>query len=300
MADRRYDPNATRALRRSTLVYSADDIRRAITLALHENRPCALELAADINLSRGIVVPGELPSFSMDGGDRFRIVIDTDVDFVFKMTGALGDGGCPTDLVAVDILLKDGITVDTAFLIEQSATLATLQQVTTRLSRVRIDGSAGTITNVFGLGGADLGRVVVDGLTAFGVVNVFAAGSNLTAWTWCRISDVVISGQGLSAATWGLGSTSPAFIECIIQRVAGSVSYSPGSFSTQNLWLVIVGDGSTTFQTNNGAGGRPQTICRVSNFASITLSPDDIDLDTPSGGGGGLTSPQVLARGLGA
>jgi hypothetical protein len=302
MADRRYGPNEARALRRSTLVYSVDDIRRAITLCLTENRPCHLEQAADISLGdRGIVIPGALPAFSLDGGDRFRIVVGEDVDFVFKMTGATGDGGCPTELVAVDVVVKQGVTVGTVFLIEQSATLVTLQQVTTHISRTRVDGSAGTVTNLFGLGSADLGRVVVDGLTALGITNVFAAGSNLTAWTWCRITDAVITGVGLAAATWGLGSTSPAFIECVFQRIAGSIDVNTGSFSSQNFWSVVTGDSTNTFTTNNGTGGRPQTLLRVSGFATKTLSPDDIDLDVAGGGGGGgLTQAQVLILGLGA
>lgn len=276
---RRYDPNAARQQRRSTLVSSVDDIRRAITLCLNEDRPCILEQADDIILDRGIVVPGTLPAFSLDGGDRFRLIVPRDMDFVFKMTGALGDGGCPTELQALNILLRGGVTVDTAFLVEQSAVLTTLQDVTTRLSRVRIDGNAGAITNLFGMGGADLGRIVVDGLTAFGVANVFAAGSNLTAWTWCRLTDLVIGGQGLSAATWGLGSTSPSFIECVFQRIAGSINVDTGSFSTRNFWSVVAGDGTNIFKTNNPTGGRPQTLLRVDGFSTRTLSPDDVDLD---------------------
>jgi hypothetical protein len=274
--------------RRDSLVYTIDELRQQITLAIADDRPCNVILGADINLGRqGIEIPGALPSFRLDGGSRFRIIVGEDVDFVFKMAGATGDGGCPTELVAVDVVVKQGVTVGTVFLIEQSATLVTLQQVTTHISRTRVDGSAGTVTNLFGLGSADLGRVVVDGFTALGITNVFAAGSNLTAWTWCRITDVVVTGVGLAAATWGLGSTSPAFIECVFQRCAGSINVNTGSFSTQNLWSVIVGDSTNTFTTNNGTGGRPQTLVRVSGFATKTLSPDDIDLDVAGGGGGG-------------
>ena len=281
MAPRAYDANATRLLRRSTPVYDADDIRRNIRLCMEEGRPCVLEHAADIPIDRGFIVPGALPSFAIDGGDRYRLIVTDDVDYLFLLQGGESTtaGGGPVDLANLTVILKDGVTVADAFIVRQAFAVTGLQTKSLTLRRVTIDGADGTISNVFRLGAEGLGRVVVDGLTVSGVVNMFAAGSNLTSWLWCRFSDVLVEGVGLAEATWGLGSTSPAFIECIFQRIAGSLRVDTGSFSAQNFWCVVTSNGVGDFITNNPAGGRPQTLLRVSNFAARTLSPDDVDLD---------------------
>lgn len=302
MAPRAYDANAARLLRRSTLVYDADDIRRNIRLCLDEGRPCNLKLAGDIPIDRGFIIPGRLPSFSLDGGARYRLILTADADFLFSLKGGGSSStGCPVDLANLVIRLKTGVTVTEAFVVYQALTVFDLQTKSLTLRRVTIDGSAGTISNVFSMGTTGtLGRVVADGLTLRGVTNIFAAGSNLTSWLWCRLTDVLVEGIGLADATWGLGSLSPAFIEGVFQRIAGSINVDTGGFSTSNFWCVIFGNGANTFTTHNPTGGRPQTLARVDNFASKSLSVDDIDLDAAAGGGSGLTSPQVLARGLGA
>ena len=138
-----------------------------------------------------------------------------------------------------------------------------------------MDARAGTLTNAFGLGPQGLGRLVADTVTLRGLANVFASGSNTTSWTWCRVSDMTVEGVGLAQVTIGQGALSPAFVECLFERIAGSIDVDTASTSIANLWSVIAGNGSSTFTTNNGTGGRAQVIVVISNFASLSMSPDD-------------------------
>jgi hypothetical protein len=288
MATRAFPAGVDRIVRRTTIVYSADDIRRNITLRLVDGAPCDLELGCDITTTRGFIVPGELAAFSLDFGN-FRLFTSGALPFVFSLLGfLLPDGGCPVEMRNVNIVTKVGSVVDTVWVVDQAFSVFTLQTLTLSLSRVIVDGTNGTITNVFAMGQTTVGRVVADSLTLLKVGNMFAAGSNLTAWTWCRFTDVIATGIGLNPVTIGQGAASPSFVECVFMRMAGFLEVDTGAFSQGNFWAVVTGNGGAGFTTNSGAG-LPQTLLRVSGFTPRTLSVDDIDLDTPGGGGGGIT-----------
>lgn len=119
MVMRAFDANATRSVRRATIVYSADDIRRNITLRLSDGLPCVLELGADIPITSGFTIPGGMLSFSIDGAQRFKFVVTGAVPFLFYAKGAATDNGCPIEISNVEVYVKSGSTLATTFLIEQ-------------------------------------------------------------------------------------------------------------------------------------------------------------------------------------
>lgn len=315
MVMRAFDANATRSVRRATIVYSADDIRRNITLRLKDGLPCNLELGADITITSGLTIPGQLASFSLDGGTRYKLNVGGNLASIFSFEGrelAIGSG--PSSLLNLAIIVGAGFTVTTAFIVRQTFAAGDLESALT-IDQVSIDASAGTMTNVFGMGSTGTrARIVATGMAVFSVLNMFSTGSNLTSYLGCRFTDLTFSNASLVPTTIGLGSLSPALSYCVFLRVSGMITVDTGSFSTETLWMSVTGDGSGTFVTNNPTGGKPQTLVRVSGFTARTLSPDDIDLDVVSGGGGGaptnatyvtlstnatLTNERVLTAGAG-
>ena len=295
MATRRaFGPNVDRIVRRTTIVYSADDIRRNITLRLDDGLPCDLELGDNITIERGFTIPGELASFSLDGGTRFKLFVGADVASVFDFKGReLAAGSGPSHLRNLAVVAKQGVTVTTVFVVRQTFAASDLESALT-LDQISIDASAGTITNVFGMGSTGTrARVVATGMAITAVENMFSTGSNLTAWVGCRFTDIIVTGIGFTPMTIGLGSTSPSFAECVFLRVSGAVTIDTGSNSYETLWASIAGDSTGGFITHNATGGKPQTLLRVSNLTPRTLSVDDVDLDNISGGGGGSTPTAV-------
>lgn len=288
MAPRAFPQGVERLVRRATIVNSADDIRRVTTQCLADGTPCVLELGSNIVCSAGFTIPGGLKAFSIDGAQRYKLVVSESMPFLFYAKGAENNDGCPVEVGNVEILVKAGSTLTTAFVVEQASSIITLQKLSLSLNNVVVDGTSGTLTNVFSIGSTSIARVIADGLTMFGATNIFAGGSNLTAWTWSRLTDVIVTGAGASNATFGQGAASPAFIECVFMRIAGSVDIDVGDQSTNNFWAVVQGNGGV-FRTN-GAAGLRQTVLRVGNFGTRTLSVDDVDLDNISGGGGGGTT----------
>jgi hypothetical protein len=290
MATRAFGANVDRLIRRTTIVYSADDIRRNITLRLNDGLPCDLEMGADITTERGFTIPGELASFSLDGGTTFRLFVGADVASLFDFRGReLTDGSGPSSLRNLAVVVKAGVTVTTAFVVRQTFAASDLESALT-LDQVSIDASAGTMVNVFGMGSdGTRARVVATGMALTAVENMFSTGSNLTAWVGCRFTDIIVIGIGFTPMTIGLGSTSPSFAECVFLRISGAITIDTGSNSYETLWASVAGDSTGGFITHNATGGKPQTLLRVSGFTPRTLSVDDIDLDNIAGGGGGAT-----------
>jgi len=287
---RAYNQNVDRIVRRSTIVYSADAIRRNITLCVTEKRPCVLELGDDIDVAgRGFALPIGLKSFRVDGGDTYRFIVSRDTPFLFKALGAARAGaGFPVDIANVDILLKPGVNVETMFIVDQAFSVLDAQLTTFSVRGVKIDAGDGqvtgndrSVTNIFGLAdrvGA-LGHIVVDGLTALNAKNVFAVDDTLSAWVFSQVRNALFDGFDGGPTTIGAGPASAAFVSCLFQSVFGSITVSTGVQSTENLWSVVGGNTSGAFITNDPGGIKPQTLVRVSQFSPKTLSPGDKDLD---------------------
>lgn len=277
---RAYNQNVDRIVRRSTIVYSADDIRRAITLCVNEQRPCVLELGDNIGVDAGFTLPIGLESFRIDGADRFRFIVTADIPFLFKALGAEQPlRNFPVEVSNTDVVLDPGASIETVFVVDQGA--ANAGSASVGVHGVRINGTGGTITSVFGLadGLGATGRVVVDGLQAREVVNLFALQASTSSWVFSSIKNVYLNRTGITPVTIGGGSAFTSFISCIFEQISGVISVDTGAQSTRNFWSVIQGGLIGSFTTNNPAGGLPQTLLRVDGFAGKFLSPDDKDLD---------------------
>ena len=289
MATRAFDPNATRSVRRATIVYSADDIRRNITLRLKDGLPCVLELGGDIPVvGAGFVIPGGLRAFSIDGAQRFRFIVSGSVPYLLYAQGASDDTGFPVEVRDVTVQLKAGATLTTCFVIEQVSFVSTATfSDAFSISGVDINATAGTCTNVIAHGsyatalGFRIGRFYVDRLSTNKVANFLAAGNSDAFWQDCTARNVLMASTG--SMTFGQGIASSVF-NGVIENLSGDVDVSLGSRSVASIQYAQV----KTFTGNSVSPifGKV-TLLRVSTTGARTLTAFDVDLDNISGGGGG-------------
>jgi len=285
---RAYDASSARLLRRSTLVYSAADIRRNIRLRLEDGEPCALELGADITIEQGFTIPGGLRAFSVDGAQRFRFIVSGSVPFLFYAKGAELNNGCPVDVANLEVLVKGGSALTTVVIAEQfSAAFASTEIVPyVRLVNVVVDASAGACANLVGHGsfvslGQRTARFFAQNLNLFSVTNVFAVDDNNARWIMSSIDGLLLSSVA-GVITVGAGAAS-AEVQGTIMNVLGvGASISVGD----NSQVAFISCDTSTYVGNSGFN----TLLRVTGFTTRTLGPNEVDLDNIAGGGGAPTS----------
>lgn len=290
MVMRAFDANATRSVRRATIVYSADDIRRNITLRLQDGLPCVLELGADIPITSGFSIPGGMRAFSIDGAQRFKFLVLGSVPFLFYAQGASNDTGFPVEVRDVTIQLKAGATLTTCFVIEQVSyvSTATFSDAFT-VQGVDINATAGTCTNVLAHGsyatalGFRIGRFYVDRLATAGVSNFLAVGDFNAFWQDCTARNVLMASTG--SMTFGQGIASSVF-SGVIENLSGAVDVSLGSRSVASIQYALIN--SFTGNSVSPIFGKV-TLLRVATSGARTLTAYDVDLDNLGGGGGGAT-----------
>lgn len=291
MATRAFDANATRSVRRATIVYSADDIRRNITLRLSDGLPCVLELGDDIVVTSGFTIPGGLRAFSIDGAQRFKFLVVGSVPFLFYAQGASDDTGFPVEVRDVTIQLKAGATLTTCFVVEQVSyvSTATFSDAFT-VQGVDINATAGTCTNVLAHGsyatalGFRIGRFYVDRLATNGVSNFLAVGDSSAFWQDCTARNVLMASTG--AMTFGQGIASSVF-SGVIENLSGNVDVSLGSRSVASIQYALI----KTFTGNSVSPTLGKvTLLRVATSGTRTLTAYDVDLDNLGGGGGAPTN----------
>ena len=288
MVMRAFDANATRSVRRATIVYSADDIRRNITLRLSDGLPCVLELGADIPITSGFTIPGGLRAFSIDGAQRFKFVVSGSVPYLLYAKGAELNDGCPVDVTNVEVLVQAAATLTTVVIVEQfSAAFASTEIVPyVRLVNVLVDASAGSCTNLVGHGsfvslGTRNARLFAQNLYLYSVDNVFAVDDNSARWAMSSIDGLLlITAPG--GTTIGAGAAS-ADIEGTIMNVLGdNVSISVGD----NSRVAFISCDTSDYVGNSGFN----TLLRVRGYSTRTLGPNEVDLDNLGGGGGAPTN----------
>lgn len=287
MVMRAFDANATRSVRRATIVYSADDIRRNITLRLQDGEPCVLEMGSDIPITSGFTIPGGLRAFSIDGAQRFRFIVSGSVPFLFYAQGASNDTGFPVEVRDVTIQLKAGATLTTCFVVEQVSYVSTATfSDAFSVSGVDLNAKAGTCTNVFAHGsyatalGFRIGRIYVDRLATNGVANFLAVGDSNAFWQDCTARNVLMASTG--AMTFGQGIASSVF-SGVIENLSGNVDVSLGSRSVVSIQYALIK--SFTGNSVSPTFGKV-TLMRVATSGARTLSAYDVDLDNISGAGG--------------
>jgi hypothetical protein len=287
MATRAFPQNVGRLVARSTIVYTADDIRRVTTQCLADGTPCTLELGANIIAPAGFTIPGGLKAFSVDGAQRFKIIVSGDLPFLFHAKGAENNDGCPVDISNVEVLVKPGSTLTTAFVLEQfNIDFAVADYIPTMsINNVVIDASdlTATCTNVFGhgsffgSGATRTARVLVHNLFCSGVGNLLALDDNLAQYISSTVDGFLSLSTGKPNMTLGQGAASARFTG-VIENVLGEIDVSIGDNSTV-AFIVVQTD---SYTGNNG----DNTLLRV--IASPrSVGPNEVDLDNISGGGGG-------------
>lgn len=268
---RAYDPNADRLLRRGTLVFSLADIRRNIALRLADGAPCNLVLASDVVVDGTLVVPAALSSFSLDGGDRFKLIVK----------GVLGRliecGASPTRLSNLTIQLAAGAVVTTAFLASGLSSGAPLL-----LDNVNFDASQGTLTNLFAHPSPSFaGQSVIASRGTYGpVARVFAHDGFLGLWQACNLADLDIRGPSIGVnATVGGGATDAIFTDCTFERIRGPLTISLGATSTKCVFTALRDSSNASTFNSNGIGvGNDGNLVEACAGYTLTTSPSDVFL----------------------
>src|SRR5688500_17194060 len=105
---RAYGPHDKRQETASTLVYSVEDIRRAVTIAVDAERPCSLRLGADVLASNTITAPSSLVSFELSGAGRYRLLASGEIGTLLNL------GANPAVIEDLTIECLDGGSIEKA------------------------------------------------------------------------------------------------------------------------------------------------------------------------------------------
>lgn len=274
---RAFDANAARLLRRATVVYSVDDIRRSITERLADGAPCVLEMGANITLTSTLTLPGGLRSFSIDGGGRWAFILSGTITTAFDVLGAEDDNGFPVEFANLTIRLKDGAAVGNLFALAQYDQFkATESTRSTALRSVDINAAAA---------GASIGAVLIQGaytasldrpatavvetVTMTGAVSaLFSSYDANASWLYCVASNVFVNTTASLSLFLGSGSLRARF-----STVKGLATLS----ITDNSVVTITDSAITSITNNSTAGDGVVTISRTTGTRSIGY--DDVDID---------------------
>lgn len=299
---RAYNAFDLRGQRRSTLVYTEDDIQRVLTLAAQKGESVSLELAADMVVTKTITVPAAIPSFELNGGGRWRIRVTTSLSALFSLSAPLvalsGFSVVIAAGVALPILVKnaggiDEVIENASVSLEAGASVSVvfsgLGTLYIRNLDVDAQNRVGTTVMFSGAVGTKCARVIVNVATLRGIDTIFSAGS-LAVWSESHISDVVCTSTYPALTSGGC-----SLLNCVFERIRTLGSVSLGSSSDGNRFLQIDGGVSAAFATNS-TSTRGQTLEHISGFSSRTLGGADVDLDNtftstlkgvvPASGGG--------------
>jgi hypothetical protein len=285
MVMRAFDANATRSVRRATIVYSADDIRRNITLRLSDGLPCVLELGADIPITSGFTIPGGMLSFSVDGAQRFKFIVAGTVPFLFYAKGAATDNGCPIEIVNVEILVKGGSTLATTFLIEQFGDNAPTDDRRPMMSLKNMFIQAvdvGGITSVMEHSSfldvlLRYAVVDADGMQCRNVTHFLGDTDFRNAYIGSRFDNISSS----TTMSFGRGATGATLLSSSVLVMSGEIQISIGDLSLASFVSCNV----DSYTGNAGFN----TLLRMEAFPR-TVGPNEVDLDNLGGGGGAPTN----------
>jgi hypothetical protein len=249
-------------------------------------------MGSNIASTSGYIIPGGLKAFSLDGAQRFKIIVSGDLPFLFYAKGAENNNGCPVDIHDVTIQLQANASLETVFVVEQvSAVSAATFSDTLTVTSIYVDATAvgASCTNLFAHGdyqhpvGFRIGRFFAEDVSINGVDNVLAFGDATMFWTDCSVRNMLVSGT--AAATFGQGIASSVFNGLVENLVAPSTVLSVGARSTVSLQYARL---DSFIGTSVSALGKI-TLLRVFTATTRTLTAFDVDLDNIVGGGGGTT-----------
>lgn len=285
--ERAFAQNVDRLVKRTTIVTSADDIRRNVTLCMVGGRPCSLELGDNIAVTEGFQLPGGMKSFSIDGAQRFRLIVNGTLPHLFYPQGAELNNGFPVEVRDVTVQLKEGAVLTTVFKVEQvsAVSTATFSDALSVIG-VDIDATNGTCTNVFSHGdfrhplGFKVARIHVDRLSTTNVDNLIAFDDTSCTWKDCTIRNVAMASS--VAMSFGLGGISAVF-NGVVENLVGNINVSLGAKSKCSFQYASINDftGNSTGPTSGKI-----TLLRVDTFGTRTLTAQDVDLDNLVGGSG--------------
>jgi hypothetical protein len=290
VADRAFAQNVDRLVRRTTIVNSADDIRRNITLCLVGGRPCTLEMGSNIASTSGYIIPGGLKAFSLDGAQRFKIIVSGDLPWLFRVECL------DVEVGNLEAVVKNGSTLTSVFDVDQPSNIyPSLKVSNARFTGITEDNPI-AIDSLFSQQAnagitrqavVDVSKIIVEGVQRLVAVDDVQA-----SWLTSTFRDMRLSRVGgfgsLPDVLIGGGALSSGFIGCVFENISGRFSVDLGETSDASSFsnLLVLGAGAIpTFRTNPAFPGQAVTLKRV-EFMLRALSPDDVDLDNIVGGGG--------------
>jgi hypothetical protein len=303
---RAYGTFDLRGQRRATLVYSEDDIQRALTLAAQRKDVLTLELASDIAITKTITVPATLPSFELNGGGRWKLRVRSDVATLFDTFSSL------VLVEGVSVIISAGVTCGTLlFARGESVVCQNVNISCDANASVPIVFKCGTSGTVFvtnldidltnKAGTSTLFSISTGGLTTRAVLTtaritaltyLFSEGYSAT-WVNCRLSDIVLNSAVALTSTALFGGAT--FKDCIFERIRGGFGVTLGSGSDRNIFFQCTGNSTTVFNTGS-VSFWGQTLRHVTGYITRITGGADVDLDStftstmkgivPASGGG--------------
>lgn len=244
-------------------VYSEADIRRTITRRKHDGRPCNLLLGDDIVVKAGFLLPEDLEGFSIEGGSKYRLLLEGDIDTLFTCLCS------PCRFEDLTIELKTGATLETGWLCLGEPVI---------LRDVRVDASAGTATSVFSGSSPDHGtgavQLVVDTARFTDFEHLFAPDGSAVTWVACRFSDIDLTHTNIATPiSIGHGAGDVNFGICVFERLRGVMTIDLGSASGSCTFASLDGLSGSTFATNGTTG---HFATGLGGFNSPSLGEGDV------------------------
>lgn len=287
MAPRAFPQGVERLVRRATIVNSAEDIRRVTTQCLADGTPCVLELGDNIVCSAGFTIPGGLKAFSIDGAQRFKLIVSESMPFLFHAKGATDDNAGPVIISNTTITVKSGAQLACVALVEQLPLSAyTIKTTSITLQDVHVDALDGVTqrcTNLLALptvAGFRFGIARLERVTTRGVLSLVDAGDSSALWI-LTANVLGLGGDGDPGSLIGQGSGTASFVDSVFSQVSGEYEVNTGEFSTGNVWQALTSTLSgATFTTNAAGASQKQTLLRVDLARSLSVG--DVDLDNIS------------------
>lgn len=275
--------------RQATPVASVADIQRAITKALHDDRPCVLEMSSNIPMTSGVTIPGGLRAFALDGLQRFKLVPSQSMPFLFHAAGAADDNAGPVIISNTTVKVKAGTQLSCVALVEQLPLSAyTIKTTSVTLQDVHIDaldGATQRCTSLLALpatAGFRFGVARLERVTTRGVLSLVDAGDSSALWI-LTANVLGLGGDGDPGSLIGQGSGTASFIGSVFSQVSGEYAVNTGEFSTGNVWQSLTSTlTGATFTTNAAGSSQKQTLCRVDLGRALSVGDVDLDAISPS------------------
>lgn len=255
---RAYGLNIDRMIDNVTIVNSADDIRRNVTLAMNEGRPCVLRMGSSFAIDGDTVtLASSLKGFYLDGCGTYRLIYKG--DFTAFFTAACS----PCVLSNLAIQLKKGSTCKVGFKVTGAPFI---------MDNVDVDCTGATLLDLFGAGTTSLtnNQLIITTCTFLNVKEFFALEGSTVSWRYSQFADIIITRDDGLPIALGEGATGIVIAESTFERIRGPLAINLSALGANCTFMSIVGYFDIT--TNSNLSGHVFIAC---NGPNPTLSGGD-------------------------